>query len=62
MPPTRLRRRTRMASRPRVLLRALKVQERIALKVEGGRLRKLVVEADAYGRVRGYVAVPDAVG
>ncbi len=45
-----------------VLLGALlKVQERIALKVEGGgRLRKLVVEADAYGRVRGYVAVPDA--
>lgn len=45
-----------------VLLGALlKVQERIALKVEGGgRLRKLVIEADAYGRVRGYVAVPDA--
>lgn len=44
-----------------VLLGALlKVQERVALKVEGdGRLRKLVVEADAYGRVRGYVAVPD---
>jgi len=40
----------------------LKVQERVALKVEGnGRLRKIVVEADAYGRVRGYVAVPDAV-
>lgn len=39
----------------------LKVQERLALKVDGnGRLRKLVVEADAYGRVRGYVAVPDA--
>jgi molecular chaperone Hsp33 len=39
----------------------LKVQERIALKVEAdGRLRKMVVEADAYGRVRGYVAVPDA--
>lgn len=39
----------------------LKVQERVALKVEGdGRLRKLVIEADAYGRVRGYVAVPDA--
>lgn len=39
----------------------LKVQERVALKVEGdGPLRKLVVEADAYGHVRGYVAVPDA--
>ncbi|OQA47353.1 MAG: 33 kDa chaperonin [Chloroflexi bacterium ADurb.Bin325] len=46
-----------------VLLGALlKVQERIALKIEGdGRLRKMVIEADAYGRVRGYVAVPDAV-
>jgi molecular chaperone Hsp33 len=40
----------------------LKVQERAALKVEGdGRLRKMIIEADAYGRVRGYVAVPDAV-
>jgi molecular chaperone Hsp33 len=39
----------------------LKVQERVALKVEGdGRLRKMVIEADAYGRVRGYIAVPDA--
>jgi len=39
----------------------LKVQERAALKIEGdGRLRKMVIEADAYGRVRGYVAVPDA--
>lgn len=39
----------------------LKVQERIALKVEGGgRLGKLVVEADAYGRVRGYLSAPDA--
>ncbi len=39
----------------------LKVQERVALKIEGdGRLRKMVIEADAYGRVRGYVAVPDA--
>jgi molecular chaperone Hsp33 len=38
----------------------LKVQERVALKVEAdGRLRKMVVEADAYGRLRGYVAVPD---
>jgi len=39
----------------------LKVQERIALKVEGGgRLGKLVIEADAYGRVRGYLSAPDA--
>ncbi len=38
----------------------LKVQERVALKVEGnGPLGKVVIEADAYGRVRGYVAVPD---
>lgn len=40
----------------------LKVQERVALKVEGtGRLRKMVIEADAYGRVRGYIAAPDVV-
>ncbi len=39
----------------------LKVQERVALKLEAdGPLRKMVVEADAYGHVRGYVAVPDA--
>ncbi len=46
-----------------VLLGALlKVQERVALKFDGdGRLGKLIVEADAYGRVRGYIAVPDAV-
>lgn len=38
----------------------LKVQQRVALKVEAnGPLRKLVAEADAYGRVRGYVAAPD---
>lgn len=38
----------------------LKVQQRIALKFVGdGPLQKLVVEADSYGRVRGYVAVPD---
>ena len=45
-----------------VLLGALlKVQERVALKVEGGgRLGKLVVEADAYGHVRGYLTAPDA--
>jgi molecular chaperone Hsp33 len=40
----------------------LKVQERVALKVDGdGRLGKMIVEADAYGRVRGYISVPDAV-
>jgi molecular chaperone Hsp33 len=40
----------------------LKVQERVALKVDGdGRLGKMIVEADAYGRVRGYIAVPDAI-
>lgn len=40
----------------------LKVQERVALKFDGdGRLGKLIVEADAYGRVRGYISVPDAV-
>lgn len=38
----------------------LKVGQRIALKFEGdGPLAKMVVEADAYGRVRGYVARPD---
>lgn len=44
-----------------VLLGALlKVQQRVALKVEGsGPLRKMVVEADSYGRVRAYVSVPD---
>jgi molecular chaperone Hsp33 len=40
----------------------LKVQERLALKIDGdGRLGKMIVESDAYGRVRGYIAVPDAV-
>lgn len=44
-----------------VLLGALlKVQQRVALKAEGdGPLRKIVVEADSYGRVRGYASVPD---
>jgi molecular chaperone Hsp33 len=38
----------------------LKVQGRLALKFEGsGPLWKIVVEADAYGRVRGYVARPE---
>ncbi|MBP8949552.1 MAG: Hsp33 family molecular chaperone HslO, partial [Candidatus Promineofilum sp.] len=38
----------------------LKVGQRVALKWEGtGPLRKLVVEADAKGRVRGYVAEPE---
>lgn len=38
----------------------LKVAQRIALKFEGdGPLVKMVVEADAYGRVRGYVARPE---
>ncbi len=37
----------------------LKVQQRVALKIEtDGPLGKLVAEADAYGRVRGYVAEP----
>lgn len=37
----------------------LKVQQRVALKIEAdGPLRKLVAEADAYGRVRGYLAEP----
>ena len=39
----------------------LKVRQRIALKFAGdGPLVKIVVEADAYGRVRGYVVQPDA--
>ncbi len=38
----------------------LKVQQRVALKIEAdGPLHKLVAEADANGRVRGYVAAPD---
>ena len=37
----------------------LKVQQRVALKVQGdGPLGKLVTESDAYGRIRGYVAMP----
>lgn len=38
----------------------LKGDQRVALKFEGnGPLKKIVVEADAEGNVRGYVAVPD---
>ena len=38
----------------------LKVGHRVALKFEGnGPLRKILVEADHYGRVRGYTAVTD---
>ncbi len=37
----------------------LKVQQRIALKVQAnGPLQKMVVEGDSYGRVRGYVEEP----
>lgn len=38
----------------------LKVRHEIAIKFEGnGPLKKIIVEADAYGRVRGYLANPD---
>jgi molecular chaperone Hsp33 len=38
----------------------LKVQQRVALKFEGnGPVRKIIVEADSYGRVRGYAAEPE---
>lgn len=37
----------------------LKVRQRLALKFEGdGPLRKMIVESDAYGKIRGYVAEP----
>ena len=39
----------------------LKVQQRVALKLEGtGPVEKLLVESDSYGRVRGYAGVPEA--
>ena len=38
----------------------LKVQQSVAIKVEGnGPLEKMVVESDSYGRLRGYVANPE---
>ncbi len=38
----------------------LKVQQSIAIKVEGnGPLHKLVVESDSYGRIRGYIGSPE---
>ena len=38
----------------------LKVGQRVALKFDGeGPLRKIIVESDHYGRLRGYVAFPD---
>lgn len=41
---------------------SLKVQQRVAIKVEGnGPLRKVVAESDSYGRLRGYVAVPELI-
>lgn len=39
----------------------LKVQQRVAIKVEGdGPLGKMVVEGNSYGRVRGYISAPTA--
>lgn len=38
----------------------LKVQHRVALRVQSnGPLQKLIAESDAYGHLRGYVAVPN---
>lgn len=40
----------------------LKVRQRVAIKFEGdGPARKIVVESDSYGHLRGYVQVPDVV-
>ena len=41
----------------------LKVQQRVALRVEGGGpVGRVLAESDAYGRVRGYVENPDLAG
>ena len=41
----------------------LKVKQRVSMKIAGnGELRKIVVESDSYGRVRGYVAEPHVAG
>ena len=38
----------------------LKVRQRVAIRFEGnGPLKRLIVESDSYGRIRGYVAEPD---
>lgn len=38
----------------------LKVRQRVAIKYEGdGPLNKMLVESDAYGKIRGYAAVPE---
>lgn len=38
----------------------LKVQQRVAIKLEGnGPIEKVIVESDSYGRIRGYAGVPD---
>ncbi len=40
----------------------LKIQQTVALKIQGnGALRKSIVEADAYGRLRGYVYPADVL-
>lgn len=38
----------------------LKVQQRVAIKFEGtGAAQKVLTESDSYGRIRGYIGVPD---